>query len=104
MSQMRNPQHPGATLKNDVMPALGLTVGQAAAQLGVSRITLSRLLNEHAGVTPEMALRIEAWLGVDRGGRAELWLTQQHAYELWQARQTFNAIVQRAPVAAADPD
>lgn len=68
MSRIFNPPHPGATLREDILPALGLTVTQAAQQLGVTRSALSRVLNEHAAISPEMALRIEAWLGVERGG------------------------------------
>lgn len=70
--------HPGAILREDVLPALGLTVTEAAAQLDVTRATLSRVLNGRAAVSPEMALRIEAWLGRDRGGDAGLWL-RMHA-------------------------
>ena len=66
MPRMFNPPHPGLTLRDDVLPALGLTVTEAAAQLGVSRVALSRVLNGRAGISPEMALRIEAWLGVAR--------------------------------------
>ena len=72
MARMFNPPHPGLTLRDDVLPALGLTVTQAAQQLGVSRVTLSRVLNGRAAISPEMALRIEAWLGVKRGGEARL--------------------------------
>ena len=77
------------TLRDDVLPALGLTVTQAAAQLDVSRVALSRVLNGRAGISPEMALRIEAWLGVARGGEARLWLAEQSAYDVWQAAQRF---------------
>lgn len=76
---MFNPPHPGLTLKDDVLPALGLTVTQAAEQLDVSRVALSRVLNGRAAISPEMALRIEAWLGVERGGEARLWLWQSKA-------------------------
>ena len=103
MARMFNPPHPGLTLRDDVLPTLGLTVTQAAQQLGVSRVTLSRVLNGHAAVSPEMALRIEAWLGVARGGEARLWLAEQSAYDIWQAAQKFKAVpmrVQRAPLAA----
>ncbi|MCI4429977.1 MAG: HigA family addiction module antidote protein [Burkholderiales bacterium] len=101
MARMFNPPHPGLTLRDDVLPALGLTVTQAAQQLGVSRVTLSRVLNGRAAVSPEMALRIEAWLGVARGGEARLWLAEQSAYDMWQAAQKFKAVpmrVQRAPM------
>ena len=100
MARMFNPPHPGLTLRNDVLPALGLTVTEAAVQLDVSRVALSRLLNGRAAISPEMALRIEAWLGVARGGEARLWLAEQSAYDVWQAKQRFKIVpmhVQAAP-------
>ncbi|MDR6496300.1 addiction module HigA family antidote [Paraburkholderia terricola] len=100
MTQMFNPPHPGETLREDVLPELGLTVTQAAAQLGVTRVALSRVLNGHAGISPEMALRIEGWLGVENGGRADLWLSQQTAYDLWQARSHGAPKVERAHACA----
>jgi len=60
---MFNPPHPGLTLKDDILPALNLQVGEAAAQLGVDRTTLSKVLNGRAAISPSMALRIERWLG-----------------------------------------
>ena len=103
MARLFNPPHPGLTLRNAVLPALGLTVAQAAQQLSVSRVALSRVLNGRAAISPEMALRIEAWLGVKRGGEARLWLAEQSAYDLWQAQQRFKAEpmhVQPAPPTA----
>ena len=103
MARMFNPPHPGLTLRDDVLPALGLTVTQAAQQLDVSRVALSRVLNGRAAISPEMALRIEAWLGLARGGEARLWLAEQSAYDMWQARLRFKAApmqVRRAPLAA----
>ena len=97
MSIMHNPPHPGETLREDVLPALGLTVTEAAEQLGVARPTLSQVLNCHAAISPEMALRIEGWLGVENGGRADVWLAQQAAYDLWKARMAGVPQVQRAP-------
>ncbi|CAM5788348.1 HigA family addiction module antitoxin [Ottowia pentelensis] len=94
MTEMFNPPHPGLTLRDDVLPELGLSVTQAAEQLGVSRVALSRVLNGRAAVSPEMALRLEAWLGAERGGRAGVWLAMQGAYDLWQARQA----VKKAPL------
>lgn len=91
MSTMFNPPHPGTTLRDDILPALGLQVGQAAAQLGVDRTTLSKVLNGRAAISPGMALRIERWLGRDHGGAAEVWLAQQSAYDLWHARQAVRA-------------
>lgn len=74
---MKNPPHPGEALREDVLPALGLPVTETTAQLGVTR----------AAISPTMALRLEAWLGVENGGRADLWLSQQTAYDLWQVRE-----------------
>ena len=104
MMRMFNPPHPGLTLRDDVLPALGLTVTQAAAQLDVSRVALSRVLNARAAISPDMALRIEAWLGVERGGEARLWLAEQSAYDMWQAQQRYVTTpmqVQMAPLAVA---
>jgi len=86
MSKMHNPPHPGETLR----PTLVLPISDAAVQLGVTRAALSRVLNERAVISPEMALRIEQWLGVENGGRADVWLTDQASYDLWQARKNFN--------------
>ena len=87
MSRMHNPPHPGETLREDILPALGLSVTEAAEQLNVSRATLSRVLNGRAAISPEMALRLECWLGVENGGSADLWIAQQAAYDLWNARK-----------------
>ena len=103
MARMHNPPHPGLTLRDDVLPALGLSVTDAARQLGVSRVALSRVLHGRASISPEMALRIEAWLGVARGGEARLWLAEQSAYDLWQAKLRLKVApmrVQPAPMAA----
>jgi addiction module HigA family antidote len=81
---MFNPPHPGETLREDVLPALGLSVTQAASELGVNRVTLSRILNGKAGISVDFALRLEAWLD---GPSAESWLKGQLAYDLWQAEQ-----------------
>jgi antitoxin HigA-1 len=103
MSRMFNPPHPGLTLRDDVLPALGLTVTQAAAQLDVSRVALSRVLNARAAISPDMALRIEAWLGVERGVEARLWLAEQSAYDVWLTQQRYASTpmhVQMAPLTA----
>lgn len=97
MGRMFNPPHPGETLKEDILPALGLSVTEAAQQLGVTRTALSKVLNAHAAISPEMALRIEAWLGTERGGRAEIWLGMQMEYDLWVAEQKPAPKVTRAP-------
>jgi len=96
MSRMFNPPHPGETLKKDVLPALGLSVTDAAAQLGVTRPALSRVLNGRAAISPEMALRIEGWLGIENGGKADMWVLQQATYALWKARKAGLPKVKRA--------
>jgi addiction module HigA family antidote len=79
---MKSPAHPGELLREDVLGELGLSVAEAARRLGVSRVALSRVLHGHAGVTPALALRLEA-AGVSS---AEFWLRLQAAYDLAQAR------------------
>lgn len=101
MSVMHNPPHPGETLREDVLPELGLSVTEAAKQLGVTRVALSRVLNGRAAVSPEMALRLEGWLGVEHGGRADAWVSQQAAYDLWKAREAGMPTVTKAPMMAA---
>lgn len=81
---MHNPPHPGETLREDVLPALGLTVTQAAQELGINRVTLSRILHGKAGISVDLALRLETWLD---GPSAESWLKRQMVYDLWQAEQ-----------------
>lgn len=101
MSKMRNPPHPGATLREDVLPALGLTVTDAAKQLGVTRAALSRVLNERAAISPAMALRLEAWLGLENGGHADAWIAQQVEYDLWHVRKAGMPKVKRVQLIAA---
>lgn len=79
---MKNPAHPGAMLREDVLGDLGLSVTEAAERLGVSRVTLSRVANEHAAVSPNLAVRLEA-AGV---GTAQFWLALQTAYDLARER------------------
>ena len=95
MNRMHNPPHPGETLREDVLPALGLSVTDVAAALGVTRVALSRVLNGRAGVSPEMALRLERWLGVERGGRADVWLRMQATHDLWLAEKNAKAVLEK---------
>ena len=81
--KMHNPPHPGEVLKTLCIEPLGLTVTEAAKALDVSRKTLSEILNGHAGISPEMAIRLS--LAFDT--TAESWLAQQLQYDLWQAEQ-----------------
>jgi len=80
---MYNPPHPGETIRELCMEPLGLSVTETALGLGVSRKTLSALLNGHFGISPEMAIRLSRAFG----GCPESWLTQQVQYDLWHAMQ-----------------
>lgn len=75
---MKNPTHPGEIIREDVLAELGLSVGEAAARLGVSRVTLSRVLHGHARVSPSLAVRLEE----AGAGTARAWLAMQSAYDL----------------------
>jgi addiction module HigA family antidote len=87
MSRMFNPPHPGEILREEVIKPLDVSVTEAARRLGVSRIALSRVLNEKAGISAEMAVRLGKALDSD----AELWLRMQAAYDLWQAERRLRA-------------
>lgn len=80
---MKNPPHPGEIIRDLYLEPLELTVTQAAAGLGVTRKTLSLLLNGHAGISPEMAVRLSKAFG----RTAESWLQLQMQYDLAQIRQ-----------------
>jgi len=80
---MQNPPHPGEILREFCLEPLDLTVTAAADALGVSRKTLSAILNGRAGISPEMAIR----LSIAFGASAESWLNQQTQYDLWLAEQ-----------------
>ena len=81
--RMHNPPHPGEVLKELCIDPLGLSVTEAAEALGVSRKTLSAILNGRAGISPEMAIRLAKAFGTT----PESWLNQQMHYDLWVARQ-----------------
>jgi addiction module HigA family antidote len=87
------PTHPGAVLREDVLPALRLTVKAAAEKLGVSRQTLHGILAERTAVTPEMAVR----LGKFCGNGPDLWLRMQMAHDLWQAQRDLAETVKQIP-------
>jgi len=80
---MHNPPHPGEVLREVCLEPLGLSVTAAAKALGVSRKTLSALLNGHAGISPEMAIR----LSIAFETSAESWLQQQMQYDLSRAER-----------------
>lgn len=87
------PIHPGEILREDVLPALRLSVTAAAKQLGVARQTLHRILAERAAVTPEMAVRLGKFCGNGPG----VWLRLQQAYDLWHAEKTLADALERIP-------
>ncbi|MEP7013039.1 MAG: HigA family addiction module antitoxin [Acidobacteriota bacterium] len=89
----RAPTHPGAVLREDVLPALGLTVSEAARQLRVTRQTLHRVLSETSGVSPEMAMR----LGKFCGNGAGIWLRLQQAHDLWLAERSMQEELEKIP-------
>jgi len=80
---MHNPPHPGEILREFCIEPLGLSVTRTAEALGVSRKTLSAILNGRAGISPEMAIRLSKAFGTS----AESWLNQQVQYDLWLAEQ-----------------
>ena len=80
---MKNPPHPGRGIRENCLAPLGLSVTEGAKVLGIARHTLSRVLNGHAGISPEMAIRLEkaGW------SNAEFWLRRQTTYDLARARE-----------------
>lgn len=87
------PPHPGPTLRGRVLPGLGLSVSQAARELGVARQTLHRLLAGTMAVSPEMAVRLARLSGVPAGQ----WLGQQQAHDLWRAEHALADALRRIP-------
>lgn len=85
---MHNPPHPGGVVRRQCLEPLGLTVTEAAKGLGVTRQALSDLLNEKAGISVEMAIRLSKAFG----SSPETWLGMQMAYDLWQARSRANSV------------
>ena len=98
MGQMHNPPHPGEVLKEWLSE---ISVTDAAERLGVNRVTLTRILNRAAGISPDMDLRLSKALGTTPG----LWYAMQGDYDMWQARKKFRGgkvrpIVKRESAAA----
>ena len=85
---MKNPPHPGHSIRQNCLAPLGLSVTEGANMLGVARHTLSRVLNGHAAISPEMAIRLEkaGW------STAEFWLQRQSSYDLALARRSEDLI------------
>jgi addiction module HigA family antidote len=91
----RRPTHPGAVLREDVLPGLKITQAAFANYLGVSRLTVSEILHEKRGVSAEMAVRISKVIG----GTPESWLHMQEAVDLWEVEQRFKKNPASAPIA-----
>ncbi len=89
----RKPTHPGAILREDVLPALKISVSAAAEALRISRQMLHKILNETAPITPEMAVRI----GKFCGNGPELWLRMQQAVDLWDAQYKLAKEIDKIP-------
>ena len=92
----RKPTHPGAVLREDVLPALKMTQKEFADWIGVSRLTVSELVNEKRSVTPDMAMR----LGTALGNGPQIWLGMQQNLDLWELgrRDTYRTIKPLTPV------
>ena len=84
--QMKNPVHPGIILKEECIEPLGLTITESALKLGISRTTLSEIVNGRAGISSEMALKLAKAFQTT----PEFWLNMQTQYDLAQARKTAN--------------
>jgi addiction module HigA family antidote len=80
----RRPTHPGAILREDVLPSLAMTQAEFAKRLGVSRLTVSELLHERRAVSPDMAMRLGRLLG----NGPEIWLRMQQSLDLWELAQS----------------
>jgi addiction module HigA family antidote len=90
---LRRPTHPGAILREDILPALAISQSALAEYLGVSRLTVSEILLEKRSISAEMALRISKTVG----GSPESWLQMQSAVDLWDVAQRFKANPKKLP-------
>lgn len=93
---MHNPPHPGEIIKELCLEPLGLSITAAADALGVSRKTLSSIINGKAGISPEMAVR----LSIAFNTSSESWMNQQTQYDLWQAESHRNELHVKSIIAA----
>lgn len=91
---MHNPPHPGRLVRRALIDGTGLTITKAAEALGVGRVTLSNVVNEHTGISPEMAVRLSIALNTS----SEMWMNMQAAYDLWQAQQKGKTIMKQVTI------
>lgn len=94
---MHNPPHPGQIIRELCLDPLGLSVSEAAKALRVSRKTLSEILNGRAGISPEMAIRLEIAFDTT----PESWMAQQAQYDLWKASKKRKALEKKIKSLAA---
>lgn len=94
----REPTHPGEIVREDTLPALKLSVAEAARKLGVPRQTLHRIVKCQAAVTPEMAIR----LGKLCGNGPNIWLALQRNYDLWHARRKLGSRLNQIPTMGSE--
>ena len=80
---IHEPLHPGVIIKDVLIDSTGLTISEAADRLGVTRTTLSRLLNQHSGISPEMALRLSKLLNTS----VNMWVNIQSQYDIWNVKK-----------------
>ena len=80
---IHEPLHPGIIIKDILIDNTGLTISQAADRLGIARTTLSRLLNQHSAVSPEMALRLSKLLNTS----VDMWVNLQAQFDIWTIKQ-----------------
>ena len=90
---MHNPPHPGEVLRDGVFADGDVSVTDAAEALGVTRVSLSRVLNAKAGVSAEMSVRLGKWLGTG----PEVWINMQAQYDLSKAEQALKRLVTKIP-------
>ncbi|MBM3558158.1 MAG: HigA family addiction module antidote protein [Alphaproteobacteria bacterium] len=93
----RSPTHPGAILRDDVLPALGVSVSEAARELGISRQLLHGILAERTRVSPEMAHRLGKWCG----NGPDLWSRLQTTHDLWASGRVLAAKLKSIPTRRA---
>ena len=93
----RPPTYPGELLREDVLPALGMSVAEAARKMRITRQTLYRILSGRTAVTPEMALRLGKFCGNGPG----IWLRMQQAHDIWKAEQRLKKVLAKIPTATA---
>ncbi len=92
---MHNPPHPGLLVRKSIMDkGAGLTITEAAAALGISRLSLSKLVNGRCGISPEMAIRLSIALNTS----SELWLNMQRMYDLWESEKNRAALLKQVKV------